>query len=241
MPGKAEEKRILVVSDDSESGSVIRDILTGAGYAVGLVTFPSLTLERIEIGHPNLLVLDVLMLVLDEWPILDQLWRLATPPPAIAISAPYSSSESLAILSHHVRGHLTKPISAQSLIHMCQRLLDTPDTPRRSANEERRDEARQTYLGEVTFLTSSGRPSLSGQLLELSKNGARIDTGPFPEASLASGSAVRLSLQLPPAFQRTQVEARVEWHKGSTLGVSFVDLDPQVQLWLDRWLSSGRR
>jgi CheY-like chemotaxis protein len=235
-----QDKRILIVSDDPESGGVIRDVLTEARYAVGLVTFPSLTIERIEIGHPNLLLLDVVLLVLDEWPILDQLWRLPTPPPVIAISAPYSSSESLAILSHHVRGHLTKPITAQSLLHMCQRLLDTPDTPRRAASEERRDETRQTYLGDVTFLTSGGRPLLSGQLLELSKNGARIDTGPFPETSLAAGSAVRLSLRLPPTFQRIEIAALVQWHKGSALGVTFVDLDPQVQLWLDQWLSSGK-
>jgi DNA-binding response OmpR family regulator len=236
-----ERKRILVVSDDPETGSVIRDVLTEAGFGVGLVTFPSLTRERIEIGRPDLIVLDVLLLVLDEWPILDELWRLATPPPVVAVSAPYSSPESLALLSHHVRGHLTKPLSAHALLHMCRRLIETPVAPPSSTGEERRSEPRQTLIGDVVFLTSKGRPSFSGQLLELSRNGARIDVGLLPAASLEMGGMIRLSIQLPPSFQRFEIEARVQWRKESTMGVSFLNMAPHLQLWLERWLASDRR
>ncbi|MBN2371506.1 MAG: PilZ domain-containing protein [Vicinamibacteria bacterium] len=240
MPG-TEQKRTLVVSDDHETGSLIRDVLAGAGFAVGLVTFPSLTRERIEIGYPDLIVLDVELLVLDEWPILEELWRLATPPPVIAVSAPYSSPESLAILSHHVRGHLTKPISPHSLLSACRRLIETPVAPQRSANDERRSEPRRAMIGDVVFLTSKGRPSFSGQLLELSRNGARVDVGALPETSLAEGRTLRLSLRLPPSFQQFEIEARMEWRKEATIGVSFLNLAPHLQLWLERWLASDRK
>jgi DNA-binding response OmpR family regulator len=240
MPGSG-RKRILIVSDDPETGGVLRDILSEAGFAVGLVTFPSLSLERIEIGHPDLIVLDVLLLVLDEWPILDELWHLAKPPPVIAISAPYSSPESLAILSHHVRGHFTKPITPRSLLRACRRLLEIPDAEQRSPDEERRSEPRQTMIGDVVFLTSKGHPSFSGQLLELSKNGARIDVGMNLAALLEKGRVLRLSIKLPPSFQQFEIEARVEWRKESTIGMNFVNMTPHLQLWLERWLASDRR
>ncbi len=235
MP-EAERRRILVVSDDSDTGNVIRDILAQAGFAVGLLSFPGLTHERLEVGHPDLIVLDVLLLVLDEWPVLDALWRLTTPPPVLAISAPYSSPQSLAMLSHHVRGHLTKPISPGALLEACRRLLETPEAPRRPLGEERRSEPRQMIIGEAVFLTSKGRPAFSGQLLELSTSGARIDVGLLPEASLGKGRVIRLAICLPPGAERVEMRARIEWRRESTIGVNFIDVDAQIRIWLERWL-----
>jgi DNA-binding response OmpR family regulator len=223
-----------VVSDDPDTGCIIRDVLAEGGFAVGLLSFPGLTRERVEVGHPDLIVLDVLLLVLSEWPALDELWRLATPPPIIAVSAPYSSPQSLAMLSHHVRGHLTKPFAPRALLEACRRLLSAPAP---LLDEERRGEPRQVVIGEVVFMTSKGRPSFSGLLLDLSQGGARIDVGLLPEAAVAHGRLLRLALQLPPGPDRIELRAKVEWRKDSTIGVSYVDVDPQLQLWLTRWMS----
>jgi DNA-binding response OmpR family regulator len=232
----SERKRILIVSDDPETGALMRSILSGAGYSVGLLTFPGLTLEHIEIGQPDLVILDMLLLVLDEWPILEQMWHLSTPPPVIAISAPFSSPEALAMLSHHVRGHLTKPISANALLSTCRRLLQRQDAPQDTRPAERRSEPRRTFVGEVTFLTSKGRPLYSAQLLELSLSGARIEMGPLPETSFTPQQDVLLALRLPPSFQELHITARVEWCKDTLMGVRFINIEPRFQLWLERWI-----
>jgi hypothetical protein len=93
----------------------------------------------------------------------------------------------------------------------------------------------------VVFLTGKGRPGFSGQLLELSTGGARIDVGLLPEASLAKGRVLRLAIHLPPGSDQFEVRARVEWRQEATIGVNFIDVNTQLALWLERWLDRFSR
>jgi len=78
--GGEEAGSILVVSDDEESGTIAQEILASRGYAVGRVANADATAERLDAGAPDLVVLDMFAPVLEAWPILDDMVRLAQPP-----------------------------------------------------------------------------------------------------------------------------------------------------------------
>jgi CheY-like chemotaxis protein len=70
MPETGKKGRILVVDDDEGALEALSDILEYEGYAVsraknGLEAYESL--ERSDAGHPQLIILDLLMPVMDGW------------------------------------------------------------------------------------------------------------------------------------------------------------------------------
>jgi CheY-like chemotaxis protein len=158
----AEKKRarILVVSDDEESGTIAQEILTSRGYAVGRVTNADATAERLNVGAPDLVVLDMFAPVIEAWPILDDVGRLAQPPAVVALTGRCLSASALGVLRQHIRGQLSKPFAPDALTDMCARVL-APDAEPRSAEPERRQKPRTTFVGEATLLTTKGRPVCS--------------------------------------------------------------------------------
>ena len=220
----AEKKRarILVVSDDEESGTIAQEILASRGYAVGRVTNADATAERLDAGAPDLVVLDMFAPVLEAWPILDDIVRLAQPPAVVALTGRCVSPGALAVLTQHIRGQLSKPFAPDALTGMCDRLLAPIAPAPRPAEPERRQEPRSTFVGEATLLTNRGRPICAAQVLELSRDGARLEVGLLPETSFKVGSRIRLTLTLPPSFEARTLNALIEWREGLNMGVSFL-------------------
>ncbi len=214
--------RILVISDDDESGSIAQEILASRGYAVGRVANADATAERLDVGAPDLVVLDMFAPVLDAWPILDDIVRLAQPPAVVALTGRCVSPGALAALTQHIRGQLSKPFTPEALTGLCDRLLAPNAPPPRPVDPERRQEGRSAFLGEATLLTSKGRPVCAAQVVELSENGARLEVGTLPDAAFKVGTRVRLTLTLPPSFEARTLDALVEWREGAGMGVSFL-------------------
>jgi CheY-like chemotaxis protein len=229
----AEKKRvrILVVSDDEESGTIAQEILASRGYAVGRVTNADATAERLDAGAPDLVVLDMFAPVLEAWPILDDMVRLAQPPAVVALTGRCVSAGALATLTaltQHIRGQLSKPFVPDALTDMCDRLL-APNAPPRAAEPERRHEPRTTFVGEATLLTTKGRPVCAAHVLELSESGAQLEVGRLPETSFKVGSRMRLTLTLPPSFETRTLDALIEWREGLHMGVSFLPERPAAR------------
>jgi CheY-like chemotaxis protein len=223
----AEKKRvrILVVSDDEESGTIAQEILASRGYAVGRVTNADATAERLDVGAPDLVVLDMFAPVIEAWPILDDMVRLAQPPTVVALTGRCLSANALAALTQHIRGQLSKPFAPDALADMCDRLL-APNAPPRSVEPERRQKPRTTFVGEATLLTTRGRPVCAAHVLELSENGAQLEVGQLPETSFKVGSRMRLTLTRPPSFETRTLDALIEWREGLHMGVSFLPERP---------------
>jgi DNA-binding response OmpR family regulator len=213
--------RILVVSDDEESGTIAQEILASRGYAVGRVTNADATAERLDVGAPDLVVLDMFAPVIEAWPILDDMVRLAQPPAVVALTGRCLSASALGTLTQHVRGQLSKPFAPEALTDMCDRLL-APNAPPRPAEPERRQQARTTFVAEATLLTAKGRPVCAVHVLELSRNGARLEVGQLPETSFKVGARTRLTLTAPPSFEARTLDAQIEWREGLHMGVSFL-------------------
>jgi DNA-binding response OmpR family regulator len=226
----AEKKRarILVVSDDEESGTIAQEILASRGYAVGRVTNADVTPERLDAGAPDLVVLDMFAPVLEAWPILDDIVRLAQPPAVVALTGRCVSPGALAALTQHIRGQLSKPFAPDALTGLCDRLLE-PNAPARTPEAERRHEGRTTFVGEATLLTNKGRPVCAAHVLELSQDGARLEVGPLPETPFKVGSRIRLTLTLPPSFEARTLSALIEWREDRNMGVSFLPERPAAR------------
>src|SRR5262245_52062075 len=96
--------RILVISTDVESATLVWEILNERGYAAEIATNDQVTLDRLESDRADLVVLDMFEPVLEEWPILDELLRVAEPPPLLALTARSVSPDALAALAFHTRG-----------------------------------------------------------------------------------------------------------------------------------------
>jgi len=115
--------RLLVVSDDPETGTIVRDVLGARGYAAQYVTNAQATLPRLTAFHPALVVLDMFTPLLHEWPILDGLLRLSHAPPIVALTGRCLSPDALAAVTFHGRGHLQKPFEPAALLRLCGRMV----------------------------------------------------------------------------------------------------------------------
>ena len=135
-------RRVLVVSDDPETGAIVRDVVAGHGYTAQLATNSQATAARLTAARPDLIVLDMFTPLLHEWPILDNLLRMSKPPPLVALTSRCLSPNALAAVTFHGRGHLKKPFEPTTLIQLCERW-----TTRAAADEPGHSERPRTAAG----------------------------------------------------------------------------------------------
>ena len=219
MPDSA--RRVLVVSDDPETGAIVRDVIAERGYMAQLVTNSQATGARLAAARADLIVLDMFTPLLHEWPILDNLLRLPTPPPLVALTSRCLSPDALAAVTFHGRGHLKKPFEPTTLVQLCERMIAPAPPPPPGVDGERRQEPRYRFAGDATLLTANDRPAVVLQMLDVSASGAKIEVGALLETQLAPGASARMILSLPPKFLPRPVDVRVDWRKDGTIGVTF--------------------
>jgi DNA-binding response OmpR family regulator len=213
--------RVLVVSTEVESATLVCEILNERGYAAEMVTTDQVTLDHLRPDRTDLVVLDMFAPLLQEWPILDELLRIAEPPPLLALTARSVSPDALAALVFHTRAHLSKPFAPDALVHLCESLLASGAPPPRPTDDERRAETRFPFVGEAMLLTTNGDASVRLQVLDLSATGARIAIGPLLATRLVPGVSVRLALALPMSPTAPTIEAHIEWRRDGLMGISF--------------------
>jgi len=116
--------RILVVDDEPDILLLHRLNLEGAGHEVLLAADGMKALERIDAEHPDMVVLDVMMPVLDGWGVLEALQTRANPPPVLVVSAKSSPADVEHAMSMGAAGYLAKPFNAPSLLQEVAKLLN---------------------------------------------------------------------------------------------------------------------
>jgi len=115
--------RILVVDDEPDILLLHRLNLEAAGHEVLLAADGMKALERIDIDHPDCVVLDVMMPVLDGWGVLEALQDRVDAPPVLVVSAKSSPADVEHALSIGARGYLAKPFNAQMLLDQVRTLV----------------------------------------------------------------------------------------------------------------------
>jgi DNA-binding response OmpR family regulator len=115
--------RILVVDDEPDILLLHRLNLEDAGHEVLLAADGIKALERITADHPDCVVLDVMMPVLDGWGVLEALQERNDAPPVLVVSAKSADADIEHALTMGAKGYLSKPFNARTLLDEVAKLI----------------------------------------------------------------------------------------------------------------------
>jgi DNA-binding response OmpR family regulator len=211
--------RILLASDHSESGDLVREILATGGHAVQQTTNADITLATIQAMNPDLVVLDMFTARESDWPILNALLLVADAPPLVALTGHLASPEALATLAFQARGRMVKPFAPSDLLQMCERAAVRSAAAPDEEYDQPRSEPRVLVSTDATLLTDAGLPMLALRIIDISEHGAKLEISRRLASSIVAGSRIKMSLLRPPDFQPAVVEAQVQWRSDEAMGV----------------------
>jgi two-component system, chemotaxis family, chemotaxis protein CheY len=107
--------RILVVDDEADIRTFIRETLVDEGYEVDLAGGGAEALRAVEANRPDLIMLDVNMPDVDGWDVLAQLRAAAGPQtPVVVMTAGYNAQDQA--LASGAQGYLGKPFDLDDLL-----------------------------------------------------------------------------------------------------------------------------
>ena len=146
--------RVLVVDDDPDIRSLVRELLERASYDVEEAADGRAALRALYSNQPGLVVLDVEMPELDGWQTLERIREL-TDVPILMLTARQAELEKVRALKGGADDYVTKPFGRQELLARVEALL------RRTAGRTLRERYSDSLL-EIDFaearVTVGGRP-----------------------------------------------------------------------------------
>ena len=152
--------RILVVDDDDDIRSLLRELLERAGYDVVDASDGRGGLQLLYEARPDLVILDVSMPELDGWQTLDRLRDLSDVP-VLMLTARTAELEKVRALKAGADDYVTKPFGRQELLARTEALLRRSTAGRSEAPEAYADsvvtvdfgQRSVTVAGEAVALT----------------------------------------------------------------------------------------
>ena len=138
---------VLVVDDDPEIRLFLRTALKAAGHSTFEATNGQEALDAIEAGHPDVVLLDVMMPLVDGWTTLERLQTQADRPPVIALTARTALQERVRALELGAEAFVGKPFLPDDVLDTIERVLRLPPSDRRL-----------TSRGPDTFAQLAGEP-----------------------------------------------------------------------------------
>ena len=123
--------KILVAEDNAVNRELLREFLEIRGYTVEEACDGQEALRMIEHTHPDILLLDIGMPVLDGFGVIRKIRenpRLATLP-VLAVTAYAMQGDQEKIMKSGFNGYLSKPVNARSLAEELERLLGQREDP----------------------------------------------------------------------------------------------------------------
>jgi CheY-like chemotaxis protein len=118
------QQRLLIVEDNAATREGLRAFLQHAGYIVIEAANGQEALDCLERKtHPDLVLLDMLMPVMDGWRFLEELARLNPPPSAPVIITTSGITTREWAVAHGAAGFVNKPIDPDELLREIKRCL----------------------------------------------------------------------------------------------------------------------
>jgi len=122
---EARPKRIIYVEDDALMGDMVKDLLTQAGYLIGVIEHGTLAYETIAFKKPDLVILDRSLPGMQG---LEILRRLRTAPetyliPVLMLTAKGGEEMVDEGLGAGANGYLVKPFNPDTLIERVAEIL----------------------------------------------------------------------------------------------------------------------
>ena len=129
---KDKRATILVVDDTPDVLLLMVRVLSSRGYRVVSASNGQEALEQMQQAHPDLVLLDLSMPMLNGWDTLSAIRQFAQSAslPVIAVTAHAMSDDREAVLLHGFNGYITKPLDMRLF-------LDTISATLQSAMQQR--------------------------------------------------------------------------------------------------------
>ena len=117
-------KFILVVEDDPDLAQLVAEVLESAGYRTAVAGNGAEALDRLQtIDHPDLILLDMMMPVMDGWKFREEQQKVAAfaSIPVVTVTADGNARGKAA--SIQAAGYVTKPVTIDSLLDEVERVF----------------------------------------------------------------------------------------------------------------------
>src|SRR5207237_835258 len=102
---------------------MLRVNLEAAGYSTVLAADGETALRRIDEEHPDVILLDIMMPVMDGWGVLRALADRTETPLVVVVSAKSSDRDIVRALSSGAHEYVTKPFDPDDLVNVIERVL----------------------------------------------------------------------------------------------------------------------
>ena len=114
---------VLIVDDEPDVLLTLRMILESEGFDPSLAADGETALRRIDEEHPDLVVLDIMMPVLDGWFVLAELAGRAKRPGIVVCSAKTSETDRVRARELAADEYVTKPFEPDDLVAVIRTVL----------------------------------------------------------------------------------------------------------------------
>jgi CheY-like chemotaxis protein len=121
-------KLILIVEDDSDVARLLAEILEAEGYCTAVAANGREALNHLRNnGHPDLILLDMMMPVMDGWQFREEQRKLPALDsiPVVTVTADGDARGKAA--SIQAAGHVAKPVTIDSLLDEVERICGVPE------------------------------------------------------------------------------------------------------------------
>ena len=153
---------VLVVEDEKNIQELLQLYLEKEGYAVTVASDGGQGLAKFHAIHPDLVLLDVMMPVMDGWSVCKAI-RAESQTPVIMLTAKGETDDKVAGLKAGADDYITKPFEMQEVLARIEAVLRRSD---RGGNE--------TAPRRLTF----DKLTIDMDAFELTVNGKKVDTPP---------------------------------------------------------------
>ena len=153
---------VLVVEDDRNIGELLQLYLEKEGYAVTIATDGGQGLQKFRAIHPDLVLLDVMMPVMDGWAVCRAI-RAESQTPIIMLTAKAETEDKITGLRTGADDYITKPFEMRELLARIEAVL------RRTNPAGEQVKAKRLIFD---------RLSIDMDAFEQTVNGKKVDTPP---------------------------------------------------------------
>ena len=153
---------VLVVEDDRNIGELLQLYLEKEGYAVTIATDGGQGLQKFRAIHPDLVLLDVMMPVMDGWAVCRAI-RSESQTPIIMLTAKSETEDKITGLRTGADDYITKPFEMRELLARIEAVL------RRTNPAGEQVKAKRLIFDRLI---------IDMDAFELTANGKKVDTPP---------------------------------------------------------------
>jgi len=151
--------KVLIIDDDATLLKAVELYLTRAGYEVITADNGLEGLQRLYAGHPDVVILDIMMPKMDGWDVCKRIREMANTP-VIMLTARGQEKDKVSGLKMGADDYITKPFSLKELEARIEAVL-------RRARVESPEKKRKRY--------ANGELVIDPERLEVLRNGERVN------------------------------------------------------------------